>query len=115
MRGVRVTVAGGDAHARCLLDPLLAQRLVERLCLAVVGSAAAGETLTFRIGSDGKGCMIGVNRPASLNGLDLAPERNRRSSDAASLPLRLVMGLARAAGGDLVATAGELNLHLPKA
>jgi hypothetical protein len=115
MRGVRVAVAGGDAHARCLLDPQLAQRLVERLCLAVVGSAAAGETLTFRIGSDGDFCVIGVNRPASLSVLDLAPDRNRRSSDAASLPLRLVMGLARAAGGDLVATPDELSLRLPKA
>ena len=115
MRGVRVTVAGGDSPARCLLDPQLAERLVERLCLAVVGSAAAGEALTFRLGSDGECCSISVSRPASLGGIDLAPERNRRSSDAASLPLRLVMGLARAAGGDLVATPSELSLRLPKA
>lgn len=115
MRGVRVSVAGGDSPARCVLDPQLADRLVERLCLAVIGSAAAGETLTFRIGSDRECCMLSVSRPASLSGMDLAPERNRRSSDAASLPLRLVMGLARAAGGDLVATNGEISLRLPKA
>lgn len=114
-RGVRVSVSGGEDAARCALDPLLAERLVERLGLALVGSAAEGETLEFRIGSDAECCALGVTRPASLAGLDLAPERNRRTSDVATLPLRLVMGLAKTAGGELAATPGELTLRLPKA
>jgi hypothetical protein len=114
-RGVTVTVVGGENPARCRLDPQLAQRLVERLCTAAIDSAAAGDSLTFRIGSDGQCCAVSVNLPAALAGLDLTPDRNRRASDCATLPLRLVAGLARTAGGELVAQDGSLVLRLPKA
>ena len=113
-RGVHVNVAGGDEPACCALDPALTERLVERLCMAVVGFAAEGERLRFRIGSDAQCCALTVNRPAGLAGADLAPERNRRSSDTATLPLRLVIGLARTAGGDLETSDNELRLRLPK-
>jgi len=114
-RKVPVSVAGGDEPARCALDALLVQRLVERLAFAVIDCAAAGEKLTFRIGSDSECCALGVDRPAALMGADLRPDRNRRAGDAATLPLRLVMGLARTAGGELDLTADRLTLRLPKA
>jgi len=114
-RGVRAVAVGAEQAASCALDPQLTQRLVERLCLAVVGSAAPGEALTFRIGSDTECCVLGVTCPANLKSVDLSPERNRRASDGATLPLRLVMGLARTAGGEVVADEGEIVLRLPKA
>lgn len=114
-RGVRVTVSGGEDSLRCALDPQLTHRLVERLGVAVVASAARGEAVTFRFGSDPDCCALAVTRPASLARVDFAPDRNRRAGDSASLPLRLVMGLARTAGGELAATPGELILRLPKA
>ena len=114
LRGVKVAVAGGDEPARCALDPLLMQRLVERLATAVIGCARDGETLTFRIGSDADFCILAVSRPSALDGCDLAPDRNRRSGDGPTLPLRLVMGLARTAGGELDATPDELRLRIPK-
>ena len=114
-RGVLVNVAGGDQPARCALDSLLVQRLLERLCTSVIDCAGEGEMLTFRIRSDAECCVLAVDRPASLAGADLHPDRNRRSSDSATLPLRLVMGLARTAGGELVATDEQLTLRLPKA
>ena len=115
LRGVQVAVAGGDEPARCALDPLLVQRLVERVSMAVIDCAAEGEMLTFRIGSDAECCALTVNRPAGLDGADLRCERNRRAGDSATLPLRLVMGLARTAGGELEAGEEELSLRLPKA
>lgn len=112
--GVSVSVAGVDEPARCALSPQLAQRLIERLGVAVIGSAREGEVLTFDIRSKGDFCTLTVNRPARLEGADLRPERNRRASDCAALPLRLVMTLARTAGGDLDATADQIILRLPK-
>ena len=114
-RGVGVTVTGGDEPARCAIDALLVQRLVERLCTAVVDCAAEGEILTFKIGSDAECCALSVNRPSGLKGADLRADRNRRASDGATLPLRLVMGLARTAGGEVEATEEQLTLRLPKA
>lgn len=114
-RGVSVSVAGGEEPARCGLSPQLTQRLVERLGIAVIGCAADGEALTFRIRSEAEFCALSVNRPASLEGADLRPDRNRRASDYAALPLRLVMGLARTAGGDLEASGDQLILRLPRA
>jgi len=115
LRGVRVSVSGSEGSVRCALDLQLAHRLVERLGVAVIASAAEGESLIFRIGSEGDCCILAVTSPAALRNLDLSPERNRRAGDAASLPLRLVMGLARTAGGELAVTAGELVLRLPRA
>lgn len=115
LRGVRVSFAAGDQPARCAVDSLLVQRLVERLCLAVIGCASDGEILTVHIGSDGECCVLSVNCPEALKGADLDPDRNRRSSDHATLPLRLVIGLARTAGGELVASDEQLILRLPKA
>ena len=114
-REVVLAIEGADEPARCALSPQLAQRLVERFCLASVGAAGQNETLTFTLGSDDRCCAIGVNRPASLATADLRPDRNRRASDVATLPLRLVMGLARTAGGELEATGDRLTLRLPKA
>lgn len=114
-RGVSVSVAGGEEPARCALSPQLTQRLVERLGLAVIGCAGDGEALTFRIRSEAEFCALGVNRPASLEGADLRPDRNRRASDHAALPLRMVLGLARTAGGDLEADGDQLILRLPNA
>lgn len=113
--GVSVSVAGGEEPARCALNPELTQRLVERFSLAVIGCAGDGEALTFRFRSEAQFCALEVNRPARLEGMDLRPDRNRRAGDYAALPLRMVLGLARTAGGDLEADGDQLVLRLPKA
>lgn len=114
-RAVHVEIEAGEQPARCALDAQLTQRLVERLCLAVIGCAASGEKLTFRITSGAKSCSLGASLPENLRSIDLAPELNRRSDDSATLPLRLVMGLARTAGGELSVNGSEIVLRLPKA
>jgi len=114
-RGVRISVSGGVDPARCSLDPQLAARLAERLCTAVIESAAQGETVTFQITSEAEHCEVRVKCPAALRNIDLSPERNRRAADFATLPLRLVRSLAKTAGGELLADKGELVLRLPRA
>jgi signal transduction histidine kinase len=114
-RGALLEIEGAEDPARCALSPQLSQRLVERFCFAAIGAAGDGETLAFRLGSDERCCAISVNRPASLAAVDLRPDRNRRASDVATLPLRLVMGLARTAGGELETSGDRLTLRLPKA
>lgn len=114
-RGVTIAVAGGDEPARCAIDALLVQRLAERLAIAVIDCASEGETLTIWIGSDAQCCELRVDRPAVLTGVDLAPERSRRAGDTITLPLRLAIGLARTAGGEIDVAADRLTLRLPKA
>ena len=114
-RNVRVVVAAPEGPGRCALSAQITQRLVERLAHAVIGFAKEGETLTFRIGSDARHCTLTVDRPTGLNRTDLSPDRNRRAGDAATLPLRLVTGLARTAGGELEVSGDRLVLRLPSA
>lgn len=114
-RGVAVAFAGTGEPARCALNPKIAQRLVERFCGALVACAHEGEMLDFRLSCDPAKCALNVNRPASLENARIDSERSRRSGDSATLPLRLVMGLARAAGGDLDTDGELLVLRIPRA
>ena len=111
-RGVRVNVAAAEQPVPCRVDPELAERLLERFAIAVIGYAGKDDWLTFHVGGD---CSVTVNRPPSLEQVDLQPDRNRRSADSATLPIRLVMGLARTAGGDLDVGGDSLVLRLPVA
>ena len=112
-REVRILVESAEETARCAIGPQLARRLVERLCFAVIDAARPGEQLGLRIGTNAHRCALEVTRPASLAGADLRPERNRRAGDTVTLPLRLVAGLARTAGGDVEAADDRLVLRLP--
>jgi hypothetical protein len=112
-RDVRILVESAEETARCAVEPQLARRLVERLCFAVIDAAGPGEQIGCRIGSNARCCALEITRPASLAGTELRPERNRRAGDTVTLPLRLVAGLARTAGGEVEAADDRLVLRLP--
>lgn len=114
-RGVEVDASRTTGDLRAAVDAEVAERLVRRLCSAAIASAVEGERLRLSVDSDGSHCMVSVSRPESLDAADLRPEMNRRADDPASVPLRLVMSLARTAGGELDATDDRLVLRLPKA
>lgn len=114
-RGAAISIGTGEPSAACALNSDLCCRLVERFCLAAVGTAGEGEALTFRLAEEVQWCSLIVNRPAALEAPRLCSDHSLRSDDAESLPLRLVIGLARTAGGSVDITAGELALRLPKA
>ncbi|MFP5330219.1 MAG: sensor histidine kinase [Alphaproteobacteria bacterium] len=115
LRGIRLSVLAADDPLGCSVDPQLAARLVQRLCRATIENAARGEALTIRMGTDAEWCTLSLTSPASLKGVDLSPERNRRAADLKTLPFRLVRGLARTAGGELHSENGTFELRLPRA
>ena len=118
--------AGGDGavtlkvrgrELRCSLDPVLAERLLQRFVAAVTANAQ-GELLTIEIGTAQSRCTASITRPATLRGL--GDEQLFDTGSAADGPgigigfaLRLVRGLARIAGGDVRVEPQSIVLLLP--
>ena len=97
------------------VEPELADRLIFRLGSAVIEQAQPGERLNLAIEPAGEWWRVSINRPARLVG---AAEEALLGSGATleeGFPLRLVRGLARIAGGDLVAPDGLVSLLFPVA
>ena len=115
-RSVTIAISREDEDPSCsvALDDSLLQRLGERFCMAAIALEPHGGSLSFGFGSEGEWCTLTVARPAGFGRIGLVGEHSRRANDGATLPLRLVRGLARTAGGDV--EAGErLVLRLPRA
>ena len=92
---------------RCALEPALAERLVTRLCTALFGAAADGESLVIHLDNRSGRCLLWVQPPPHLDAGDRDPA-------GAGFGLRLVRGLARIAGGDLTITRTRISLALPE-
>ncbi len=90
-----------SAPAATALDFALSERLVSRFCNSVI--ALAGQPMTFALGQDDTHCIVSARNP----GLDAKAEP--------ALGLRLVLGLARVAGGDLQIGRDHIKLMLPRA
>jgi len=112
------------AAAACsgAIDPNLAQRVIRRFLLPMIGAAGHGEQLRLRLESrGGNRCSLSIDRPSALRQvpdaelLGGAVSADRELEPALVLALRLVRGLARIAGGDLVFSPDRLALELPKA
>lgn len=83
------------------LDPALTERLISRFCRAVM--AHSSRPLTFALEEDESHCIVRVRNP------------NGASDEEPGLGLRLMLGLARIAGGDVQTTSDWIKLLLPKA
>ena len=105
----------------CAVEPELADRLLFRISSNVIGQAEIGERLRLSVEGNGETCRFSISRPASLRGLsdaELFDTGEIGTSDAIGrigFTLRLVRGLARIAGGDLVTSPAGLTLLLPHA
>jgi hypothetical protein len=113
--GVSVDAPRSIENAIAAVKPEIAERLVNRLCGAAIAASAPGERLRLLVDSHPHHCTVSISRPASLQAMDLSPDRNRRAGDSMTLPIRLVMGLARTAGGEIEASGQWLTLRLPRA
>jgi hypothetical protein len=112
----------GDCIAA--LEPEIADRLLGRFAEAVIDQAAAGESLRISVDQGEADCRIFISRPAAFRdlpdgllfdgaiALDAGGEGNGYS---AGFSLRLVRGLARIGGGDLVTSPTSLTLVFPRA
>ena len=111
----------GQRH-RCALSPELAERLLRRLLLSLCEHVEAGEHFRIAVSRAGTMCVLMIARPRRLEGLAEAQlvdpsfdPREGQDGEAVGLgfALRLVRGLAKVAGGDLVIDSRHFTLQLP--
>jgi signal transduction histidine kinase len=120
-RGVELQFAKRPRMPAAAIEPEFADRLIYRLCSSVIAQAAAGERLRLAVEPNGETCRFSISRPESLKGLNDTQLFDPRLAADEGAPLgigfslRLVRGLARIAGGELVTSAGGLTLLLPRA
>jgi hypothetical protein len=123
-RGVELEFTRRPRMPGCAVEPELADRLLFRLASAVIEQAGSGERLRLAVEHSGDACRFSISRPAALKGLtdvQLFEPRPEASADedlgalGVGFALRQVRGLARIAGGDLLASAAGLTLLLPTA
>lgn len=117
-RGVLIELAKAPRMTSAAVEPELADRLIFRLCAAVIDHADRGERLRLSLDEAADQCSFSVSRPSALKNLSDAQLFDPSSSDgsgAAVFSLRLVRGLARIAGGDLVTSRAGLTLVFPRA
>ena len=115
-RNVEIEIARAQRIPPAAVEPELADRLIFRLCSAVIGAADAGEKLRLSVDQAGDSCRFSISRPAGLRGRSDA-QLFDASSDTIEdgFSLRLVRGLARIAGGDLLTSRAGFTLVFPRA
>ena len=115
-RGVEVQVVRAQSEVTAAVQPELADRLLIRLFEALVRHAERGEHLDLAAEPARDGARISISRPASLRGQTDADlfEPARAPSRDGGFALRLVRGLARIAGGDLVGSRDAFALVFPR-
>ena len=118
-RKVELEIATSQRIAPAAVEPELADRLIFRLCSAVIERGEAGERLRLSLDQSGNQARFSISRPAALRGVSDRQLFDAGASGdeqpAASFSSRLIRGLARIAGGDLVTSAAGLTLVFPRA
>ncbi|HKX91884.1 MAG TPA: histidine kinase dimerization/phospho-acceptor domain-containing protein, partial [Sphingomicrobium sp.] len=120
-RGVELEITRSPRMARCAVEPELADRLLYRLSVGLIEQAEAGERLRLAVEQNGHSCRFSISRPTALKGVAdsilFDPRPSSEAEESGTLgtgfSLRLVRGLARIAGGDLVASPAGITLLLP--
>jgi len=123
-REVELEFARRPRMPGCAVEPELADRLLYRLSAGMIEHAGAGERLRLAAEASGDSCRFAITRPTALRGLSDAQLFDPRPGTAEAgemaalgigFSLRLVRGLARIAGGDLVVSKAGITLLLPLA
>ena len=111
----------GHRDYRCALDDALVKRLIKRLMSGLISAADAQEILSMRLELKDNRCSLVVSKPRSLQGMlesrlldpGLTLEGKGKSLLGVGFSLRLVRGLARIVGGDLLIDEDSISLDLP--
>jgi signal transduction histidine kinase len=115
-RGVRIDGARTHGGIVAAIQPEVAERLMLRMCDAIVARAEDGEHLQVMLDCDGAHCIASISRPRALHG---APDEelfgNADDAMSAAFPLRLARGLAQTAGTALIASEDRISLLFPRA
>ncbi|MDQ3245969.1 MAG: hypothetical protein M3Q52_03580 [Pseudomonadota bacterium] len=102
-RSVSIGFDTPPSLASCRVEPMIGERLVRRLLELALSAVGGGQELIVCAGASQGRCTLLVHLPKEREG-PLEPFR-----------LRLLEGLARLAGGELVAESMQLKLTLPDA
>jgi signal transduction histidine kinase len=116
-RGVELEVTRPRGEVAAAVQPELADRLLFRLLSALAERAESGERLTVSAEQASDGARVSVSRPTVLRGIpdgDLFETPPAPTGAQAGFTLRLVRGLARIAGGDLVSGRETFALVFPR-
>ena len=116
-RGIEISISSPRGEVPAAVEAELADRLLFRLVTALADRAEPGERLEVGAELVSGGARILISRPDAFKGLADA-ELFGGTDDAGvegSFSLRLARGLARIAGGDLVATRDVFGLHFSRA
>jgi hypothetical protein len=97
------------------VEPELADRLIFRMCSAVINQAEAGERLRLWVDQAGNQIRVAISRPSGLAALSEEQLLGGSGGTEQGFSLRLVRGLARIAGAELIAREDSLSLVLPRA
>jgi hypothetical protein len=114
-RGVELARSTGARQAAAASEPELAERLIARMCTAVIEQADAGERLQLTIDAAGENWRVSISRPDHLRSLSEDELLGTAAPLERSLSLRLARGLARIAGADLTTPPGSISLVFPRA
>ena len=122
-KNVELDIRPAPAGMIAVIEPDLAERLVLRLGAAAIAGAEAGEQIGLGLEKAGGSCRIAFSKPAALEGLPESelleagpPDESAEVGGLlAGFTLRLVRGLARIAGGDLLILGSDLTLSFPRA
>jgi signal transduction histidine kinase len=115
-RQVAIEIARPSRTLRAAIDADLAGRLVVRVAAAVIEHGAAGERLRLSVDQLGDRCRLSLTRPKALHGVaDEILFGAREQGRTGDFGLRLARGLARVAGGDVIANDAAVALVLPRA
>ena len=114
--GIELEILRPRGEVAAAIQPELADRLLFRLLGALSEAVEPGERLTLSADQVGENARVSMSRPTSLRGVsDGALFEVRPGGDALDrFTLRLVRGLARIAGGDLVSSLDSLALVFPR-
>jgi hypothetical protein len=113
-RGVEVAVSSARAEVPAAVEAELADRLLFRLFSALAERAEPGERLEVAAEPGIGGARISISRPAALGGVADAELFGGNGGIEGGFSLRLARGLARIAGGDLVASRDAFALLFPR-
>ena len=101
--------------ATAATEPELADRLIFRMCSALIDQAEPGERLRLAVERAGERWRLSMTRPARLAAVAEQQLLGADGDFEQGFPLRLVQGLARIAGAELTAPKGNVSLLFPRA
>jgi hypothetical protein len=114
-RGASLDGSRPVRESTAAVEPELADRLIFRMCSAAIEQADAGERLRLWVDHSRDEVRVAISRPAALAAVAEDQLLGGIGGLEQGFSLRLVRGLARIAGADLVAREDSLVLLLPRA